>query len=263
MSILINLNLNQWQVNAFTLVMHQTKRVAGYLILKFKTFLFLKMFYNMKPFFPYQELKLSESSEPTHESTPSSRPELSHESIPSPCLLDQTKVVRIISKPSQLDDYICSSSSLLMCANSQGAIEIELSSFGQANKNEMWRSAMKDELEVLIKNGTWEMTILPSFFRPISCKWVYKIKRKPYGSINKFKARLVAKDFMQIFGLDFHNSFTPVAKVVRVRIMLTIVVCNKWKIHQLDINNILLHEKLEKDLYMIPLQGLETPPGKV
>lgn len=95
---------------------------------------------------------------------------------------------------------------------------------------------MREELEALHKNETWKITILPQGAESISCKWVYKVKRKADGLINKFKARLVAKRFLQVYGLYYHDSFAHVAMVVTVRLLLAFVANQGWHVHQMDIN---------------------------
>lgn len=122
---------------------------------------------------------------------------------------------------------------------------------------------MQEELGALLKNQTWVLSDLPPNVKPITCKWTYKIKRKPDGVISKYKARLVAKGYLQVYGLDYNESFAYVAKVVTVRLFFAIVVHNQWIVHQLDINIAFLHGFLEEDLYLVPPLGLEVPQGKV
>lgn len=122
---------------------------------------------------------------------------------------------------------------------------------------------MREDLEALRKNQTWDITVLPQGSKPISCKWVYKVKRNANGTVKKFKARLVARGFLQKYGLTYHDSFAPVAKVVTVKIMLTYVVLNKWNVYQMDINNTFLHGTLEEDVFLTPPQGFEVPNGHV
>lgn len=74
---------------------------------------------------------------------------------------------------------------------------------------------------------------------------------------------MVAKGFLQVFGQDFTESFAPVAKVVTARILLTIAAKNRWVVHQLDINNAFLHGSLKEDVYLLPPQGFNAPPGQV
>lgn len=78
------------------------------------------------------------------------------------------------------------------------------------------------------------------------------MKRKSNGSVNKFKTSLVAKGFLQVYELDYHDSFTLVAKIITVRMIIASTVNKPWHIYQIDINNAFLHGKLEKDIYLNP-----------
>ncbi|XP_028779846.1 uncharacterized protein LOC114736223 [Neltuma alba] len=90
----------------------------------------------------------------------------------------------------------------------------EPQSYKEAVKDINWVKAMKEEIEALEHNKTWELVKLPRGKQTIGCKWVYKVKYKPNGTINKYKARLVAKGYTQREGIDFHETFSPVVKMI-------------------------------------------------
>ncbi|KAI3743386.1 hypothetical protein L1987_61094 [Smallanthus sonchifolius] len=127
--------------------------------------------------------------------------------------------------------------------------------FYQASQDERWREAMKKEIKALEQNKTWSLETLPLGKKAIDSKWVYKIKYRPDGSIERFKARLVAKGFTQMEGVDYHETFAPVAKLVTMRTLLSLATKRNWIIHQLDVNNAFLHGYLEEEVYMKIPQG--------
>ncbi|XP_019057522.1 PREDICTED: uncharacterized protein LOC109116481, partial [Tarenaya hassleriana] len=114
---------------------------------------------------------------------------------------------------------------------------------------------MDVELDALVGNGTWSVVSLPPGKRAVGCKWVYKIKRKADGSVERYKARLVAKGFTQQEGVDFIDTFSPVAKLVTVKLLLALAAKQNWILTQMDVTNAFLHGDLEEEIYM------SLPPG--
>lgn len=133
--------------------------------------------------------------------------------------------------------------------------DTEPTSYKQALSHPLWREAMTEEIRALELNGTWTVEPLPAGKKAIGCKWVFKIKRRADGTINRYKARLVAKGFTQVEGIDFHETFAPVAKLVTVRCLLTVAVARGWEIYQMDVQNAFLHGDLHEEVYM------RLPPG--
>lgn len=117
---------------------------------------------------------------------------------------------------------------------------------------------MDNEFNALLANGTWEL-VPPSQHKAIGCKWVFRVKRRPDGSIDKYKARLVAKGFLQEYGKDYFETFSPVAKPVTIRTVLTIALSQNWPIRQIDVNNAFLHGTLHENVYMTQPPGYVNP----
>ena len=110
---------------------------------------------------------------------------------------------------------------------------------------------MTDELKAFEANNTWSFTHLPPGKHPIGCKWVYKVKLKADGSLERYKARLVAKGYTQQEGLDYSETFSPVAKFTTVRTLLATASAQHWSLTQLDVNNAFLHGDLNEEVYML------------
>jgi hypothetical protein len=129
--------------------------------------------------------------------------------------------------------------------------------YSKAMQDERWKKAMDIEFGALLRNDTWRLVPPRVGTNIIDCKWVYKIKRKSDGSINRYKARLVAKGFKQQYGIDYEDMFSPVVKVVTIRIVLSITVFREWSLMQLDVQNVFLHGVLKEEVYMRQSPGYE------
>ncbi|KAJ0818040.1 putative RNA-directed DNA polymerase [Helianthus annuus] len=132
---------------------------------------------------------------------------------------------------------------------------VEPSSYEEAAKDPRWVEAMNKEMEALFRNNTWILADLPQGRKAIGCKWVYRVKYKSNGEIERFKARLVAKGFNQREGLDFGETFSPVVKMVTVRTVIALAVSYNWPLYQLDVDNAFLHGTISEDVYMKLPQG--------
>jgi hypothetical protein len=112
------------------------------------------------------------------------------------------------------------------------------------------KKAMDYEYDALIKNKMWHLIPPQKGTNIIDCKWVYKIKRKADGSLDRYKAGLVTKGFKQQYGIDYEETFSPIVKSATIRIILSPGVSKGWSIRQLDVQNAFLHGFLDEDVYM-------------
>jgi len=129
----------------------------------------------------------------------------------------------------------------------------------QASKHPHWVKAMQDEFLALQQTGTWSLVPPSQSSQIVGCKWVFRIKKHPDGTIDRYKARLVAKGFHQQEGLDYTETFSPVAKPVTIRLLLTLAAQYDWFLNQLDVSNAFLHGTLSENVFMHQPPGFADP----
>ena len=129
----------------------------------------------------------------------------------------------------------------------------------EALENRNWKEAMDAKYMALMKNKTWHLVPPQKGRNIIDCKWVYKIKRKSDGSLDRYKARLLAKGFKQRYGIDYEDTFSPVIKSTTIRVILSIAISRGWSLRQHDVQNAFLHGVLEEEVYMRQSPGYEDP----
>jgi hypothetical protein len=124
---------------------------------------------------------------------------------------------------------------------------------------------MYEELDSISKNEFWDLTELPTGRKPVGCKWVLRKKYKVDGSLDKYKARLVAKGFTQQPGVDFVDTYSPVAKFGSVRIIMVVAARLDLELHQLDVKIAFLNGDLKEEIYMDQPDGFQIKgqEGKV
>jgi len=143
------------------------------------------------------------------------------------------------------------------------AIVDEPSTYQEASQIPEWQLAMSEQLAALDRQATWDLVPLPLHTVPITSKWVFKVKTKSDGSIETDKARLVARGFQQTQGLDYDETFAPVAHMTTVRTLIAVASASSWSISQMDVKNVFLNGDLTKEVYMQPPPGVVAPPGYV
>ena len=130
------------------------------------------------------------------------------------------------------------------------SINDEPVNFHEAKNIKQWTNACEDEIDSICKTNTWTLVKNPAGVKIIGLKWVFKIKRNANGSINKFKAHLVAKGYVQEHGIEFDEVFSPVARLEMIRLLIGLTAANKWEIHHLDVKTAFLHGELNEDVYV-------------
>ena len=118
-----------------------------------------------------------------------------------------------------------------------------------------WEAAMQEEMSRIEQLGTWVLVPRPEGVNIVRCKWVYKIKRDEKGNVSRYKARLVAQGFTQVPGVDYVDTFAPVAKFSTLRVLLALAAQLDLEIHQMDVKNAYLNGTLTETIYM------RQPPG--
>ncbi|PRQ60643.1 putative RNA-directed DNA polymerase [Rosa chinensis] len=131
----------------------------------------------------------------------------------------------------------------------------EPQSFEEANHLAEWKQAMADELQALNDNNTWSIVQIPKGKKAVGCRWIYKTKFHSDGTVERHKARLMARGFTQTYGVDYKETFAHVAKMNTVRVLLSVAVNHAWPLYQMDVKNAFLHGDLEEEIYM------KLPPG--
>uniref|UniRef100_A0A8R7JZD3 Retrovirus-related Pol polyprotein from transposon TNT 1-94 n=1 Tax=Triticum urartu TaxID=4572 RepID=A0A8R7JZD3_TRIUA len=122
-------------------------------------------------------------------------------------------------------------------------------------ESNLWMEAMQEELNSMRKNNVWELVELPNNRKSIGSKWIFKRKLNATGQVDKYKARLVAKGFTQMEGVDFVETFSPVAKFTSIRIISALTAYYDLELHQMDVKTAFLNGMLEEEIYMNQPEG--------
>jgi hypothetical protein len=126
-----------------------------------------------------------------------------------------------------------------------------------------WQHAMAEEIVALEWTGTWDLVPCPPRIRPTTCKWIYKLKIRSDGSLERYKAHLVACGFQQEHGRDYDETFAPVTHMTTIHTLLIVASVRGWTISQLNVKNVFLNGELREDVYKRPPPGYSVPEGMV
>lgn len=118
-----------------------------------------------------------------------------------------------------------------------------------------WEEAFMEEYFSLMRNNTWVLVHRPANRQIVTCRWVLKHKRDQFARITRLKARLVARGFSQIYGIDYLDTYAPVAKLASIRILFAIAAAFDLELHQMDVVTAFLANKLDEEIYMEQPEG--------
>lgn len=133
----------------------------------------------------------------------------------------------------------------------------EPTSVNEACKDEHWVEAMKKKLQKIEKNDTWILVPRPKDKNVIRTKWVFGNKLNEQGEVVRNKARLVFKGYSQMEGIDFEETFSPVAKIKVVRLFLAYAAYKDYKVYQMDVKSAFLNGELEEEVYVDQPNGFQ------
>jgi hypothetical protein len=156
-----------------------------------------------------------------------------------PSIAPRTRLQSGIRKPKIFTDGIVRYGNLV--------ISVEPQNLAIALSDPDWKNAMDSEFSALLRNKTWHLVPPAPARNVIYRKWVYKVKHKADGYVDRYKARLVAKGFQQCYGIDYDDTFSHVVKFSTILLALPLAVSQGWTLRQLDVQNVFLHGILKEE----------------
>jgi hypothetical protein len=149
-------------------------------------------------------------------------------------------------RPQRFSSYIAAMSHI---------IDYEPSSYEEASSQPIWKDAMTEEYQSIMKNDVWDIVPRPKGKYMVTSKWIYKIKHVADESIEKHKARFVARGFSQVEGIDYEETFAPVARYTSIRTIIALASALGWRLHQTDVKTAFLNGEIEEEVYIEKLDG--------
>ena len=129
-------------------------------------------------------------------------------------------------------------------------VDQEPTNYEEAIQKKEWVEAMTEEYQSIMKNDVWDIVPKPDGKSVVSSKWIYKIKHAADRSIKKYKARFVAIGFSQKEGIDYEETFSPVARYTSIRAIMALASMMKWDLHQMDVKKSFLNGVIEEEVYI-------------
>lgn len=198
---------------------------------------------------------------PDHDSEPESNEHESEHEIP-PDELGQYNLRNrsAIQRPQRYDDFV------LEAVAEVENLPKDPETYKQAMESpykDKWLKAMLSEINSLHENQTWDLVNLPKGRKALPCKWIYKLKTNPDGSIDKFKARVVVKGYSQQQGVDYDKTFSPVARLSTIRAIIAIAVKENLKLRQFDVATAFLNGSVKEEIYVKQPEGFHDGTKRV
>lgn len=134
-------------------------------------------------------------------------------------------------------------------------LDSEPSTYDEDTSQQCWKDTMMEEYESIMKNDVWEIVPRPDRKSVVTSKWIFKIKHVVDGSIEKYKARFVARVFSQKEGVDYDETFAPVARYTSIKTIIALASTMRWRLHQMDVKTAFLNREIEEEVYV------EQPDG--
>ncbi|KAG7572396.1 Integrase catalytic core [Arabidopsis suecica] len=202
---------------------------------------------------------LEEVREP-HEDVPTSQEEhqldLRRVVEPTPVEPEVRRSERNRHEPDRFGDWVTDDHDLLIIESDEPTSYEEAMMGPDSDK---WLEAANSEMESMSQNKVWTLVDLPDGVKAIECKWIFKKKIDMDGNIQIYKARLVAKGYKQIHGIDYDETYSPVAMLKSIRILLATAAHYDYEIWQMDVKTAFLNGNLEEDVYMTQPEGFTVP----
>ena len=129
-------------------------------------------------------------------------------------------------------------------------IDLEPSYHVEASGEQVWKDAMIEEYQSILKNDVWDIVPRPEGKSVVTSKWIYKIKHAVDGIIEKYKERFVARGFSQVEGVDYDETFAPVALYTSIHSIIALAASMGWKLHQMDVNKTFFNGEIEEEVYI-------------
>ncbi|GKA02134.1 retrotransposon protein, putative, ty1-copia subclass [Tanacetum coccineum] len=120
-----------------------------------------------------------------------------------------------------------------------------------------WKEAMKSEIQSMYDNQVWNLVDTTHGLKMVGCKWIFKKKTNMDGKVHTYKARLVVKVYTQTYEIDYEETFSPIAKIKSIRIMLAMAAFHDYEIWKMDVKTAFLNKKLTVDVFIERLEGFE------